>query len=311
MFLKRLSADLVLLDHTSFRPAEALSALAGLHLLQLPTMLLPHAPHHAHSQAFTPFLPDDPLPGFCEFWQPHPSDQSWRALPGHRHQFHYVGYPGLDHAWLEHCLEKVRGDRPRELTCLWVIRRFLPPKQARTPETDHFILDYDEFINHLQMLKQVVDRTPQPLRLIIKPHPANDFNLLAATCHTAGLRNWTVSHESIYSLLPQLDLAVSLYSTIPLILAGAGIPTVLVDSSTQRAVHDGDPAMRDLYGGLSLFCTLDDLPNRFAQALDLARQRRTGNHLACQSDMEHVRRHYPDGAASRCMARINASRPSF
>ena len=114
---------------------------------RIKVVLLPHAPHHARSVAFTPFEHKGAaLPDYCDYWMPFKFHETWKAFPEKKAQFFYAGYPGLDSAWLDWLrsdyLVKSRKstqkpDRNGPLKCLFIIRPFLEkgPKESPTRTT--------------------------------------------------------------------------------------------------------------------------------------------------------------------------------
>jgi len=277
-------------------------------------VLLPHAPHHGYLTAFTPFDDvGDELPDYCEFWMPFKYARSWEKLPDKKSQFSYVGYPGMDSKWLDNfklgtqpCLTGEPKPSPSRhaLTCLFIIRRFLPKEQAGRPGPDAYIYSYDEFLYYIKLVETAFKNTGIDIELIVKPHPSSDYETLRHVFAESGIANWRISYEPVYALLAVCDFTISLYSTVPLITAMAGIPTVLLNSSTQDMVHQED-IMKQLYTGLHFYLeNPEDLPNRLKEVIDIASERKSTGGTVCTEDVEHLRQFYPDGAMQRCLDRL-------
>jgi hypothetical protein len=300
--------DLVLFDNrsvTAFPRRDALYDYFG--RKRKPVFLLPHAPHHTGTTAFTPFDErGNPLPDYCEFWMPFRFDRSWERLPEKRDRFAYVGYPGLDTAWLDTLAARRAEDGP--LRCLFIIRKFLAREQQRPAGHDAYVFDHDEFLRYVRLVAAALSRSDAEIELVVKPHPSNDFRRLRAVFERSGIPRWRITHEPIYAASPRCDLVVSLYSTTLLIPAMAGVPTVLLHSRIQDEIHQW-PEMRRLYTGLRFYLEdPDELPDRFGEVVEAARKRRSRPD-APGPDTAHLREFYPDGAAARCMGRMGLDVP--
>ncbi|GAJ00422.1 unnamed protein product, partial [marine sediment metagenome] len=232
---------IVLFDHTimtHFYGREHIYAYLA--SLKPRVVLLPHAPHHSSTTAFAPFGEEgEELPDYCDFWMPFKFDRTWEKVPGKKPQFAYVGYPGLDTEWLEkltsddhpHLTGKPRASRSEEpLRCLFVVRQFLTKGQTRKPVLHDFVYDYDEFLYYLNLVGTALKNAGVDIELIVKPHPSNDFQTLKDVFSESGIPNWRITHEPTYALLSVCDFVISLYSTVLLIPAMAGIPVVLLNS---------------------------------------------------------------------------------
>ncbi len=277
-------------------------------------VLLPHAPHHSSTTAFHPFEKEgEQLPDYCDFWMPFKFDRTWVRLPERKSQFAYVGYPGLDSEWLRqfklgkhiHSTGKPRTSRSEKpLQCLFIIRRFLPRGQTRGPFIDAFIYDYDEFSYYVSLVATALKKTGVDMELIIKPHPSNDFQTLRNVFEESNIRKWRITYEPIYALLSDIDFVISLYSTTLLIPAMAGIPVILLHSSTQSFIHQED-TMRQLYTGLHFYLeNPEDLSVRLKEVIEIASEKRHTGRTAWKGDAQHLRHFYPDGAIQRALERL-------
>jgi len=306
--LPELDPDVILFDNRSVTAFEGRDALyAYFARARKKVVLLPHAPHHTGTTAFTPFDErGEPLPDYCEFWMPFKFDRSWERLPEKKAQFVYVGYPGLDSAWLARPeFGAARARRAADpLRCLFIIRKFLRPGQSRPPGHDAYVFDYDEFLVYVRCVAAALRAADAPVELVVKPHPSNDFRLLRDVFAESGIARWSITHDSIYGVAPACDLVISLYSTTLLIPAMAGVPTVLLHSRIQDEIHQWDE-MKRMYTGLRFY--LDDpnaLPERFGDVVELARGRRGAGAAPPSPDVAHLRQFFPDGATQRCLERL-------
>jgi hypothetical protein len=308
-----LDPNLVLYDNRTLTDVGGREGFyAYFHAARKPTFLLPHAPHHTGTTGFTPFKDmDDPLPDFAEYWMPFRYDRHWEALPDRKDQFVYVGYPGLDAewlAWLQGEGRTLAGATPTTeggpLRCLFIIRKFLEEGQPRPPGHDPLIFDHAEFMSYLRLLAEAVKRSGAEIEVIVKPHPSNDYDAVARTFAKSGIPRWRITPESVYANLPNIDMAVSLYSTTLLIPAMAGVPTVLLHSRVQDVIHQWDE-MRAMYTGLEFYLPDPaDLPARFPAVVEAAHARRADPVGYSSADVHHLRRFFPDGATDRCYERL-------
>lgn len=272
-------------------------------------ILMPHAPHHTGTQTFTPFDEQgDALPDYCEYWMPFRFDRCWENVPEKKEQFVYVGYPGFDSEWLSWLqtaympTKTARRDGP--LRCAFIIRKFLEKGRTRPPGHDALIFNYEEFSYYLNLIGEAFRRSGEDIELVVKPHPSNDFRSVAETFDASPIPKWSITHESIYNHLSDCDFIISLYSTTMLIPAMAGIPVILLHSRVQDEIHQWEE-MEQMYTGLSFYLhDPDTLPDRLGEVLEIARRRRESDTGVWDSDVNHLRYFYPDGAIQNCIDRI-------
>ena len=275
---------------------------------KIKVVLVPHGAHIGFAtNHFIPFNEKgDELPDYCEFWMPYMNDKSWHSLPEKKSQFHYVGYPGLDSEWLEMMKKnkelynnssKLKQDR-KNLKCLFIIRPF------RKASNHPMIIELDEFNYLLDKVREVIYKSDISIKLIIKPHPSNDNNLLWNVMRSSGISDWEISYESIYALLSDINCVISLYSTTLLVPAMAGIPVILLNVSSQGVINQ-DPDYRRIYSGLSFSLdSPEDLIDIFPKVSKIALD---GYHLLNEhiiKDIKHLRNHWEDNAITNCIDRL-------
>jgi hypothetical protein len=314
--LPALNADVFLFDN------RAKTTLYGRALLykyfdnvKKPVILIPHAPHLRDPiSEFCPFdEKGNPLPDYCDFWIPLRFGTPWVQLPERKKQFSIVGYPGCDSEWLRHLLQKDPKDiagienktiAGKKKKCLFIIRRYLPIGQRRPSSLDPFIVDYNDFSKPLKALTKAINICEDEIELIIKPHPSNNYYALVEDFRKTVIDNWSISYEPIYALLKEVDIVVSLFSTILLVPAIAGIPTIIVNSKLQQHVHRTWDLLREMYTGMRFYVEdVEQLPKIFCDIL--AEIKNNGNEKVVSHDINHLRYYFPDGAIAHSLERIN------
>lgn len=276
--------------------------------------LLPHAPHHTGTTAFTPFDErGEALPNYCEFWMPFLHDRTWEVVPQRREQFRRVGYPGLDAEWLawlrgngaaatgEPALSVGAG---RPLRCLFIIRKFLRPGKKRPAGHDAYIFENEEFARYLRLVREAIAGCGREVELVLKPHPSNDYLSCRRELEASGIARWRITHESVYAEVPRCDLVISLYSTTLLIPAMAGIPVILLHSRIQDEIHQW-AEMKELYAGLRYYLAE---PERLPETMREVVKALDRGEAPVDADVRHLREFYPDGALHRCLERLGVGR---
>jgi hypothetical protein len=267
--------------------------------------LLPHAPHLR--DPVSEFCPFDEkgewLPNFCEFWVPLKFGTPWIQIPDRRSQFYITGYPGLDSEWLTWCRDGAGSPKnirkPQEpLRCLFIMRRYLPEGDIRPEGIDPYIIDFDDFYRPLKASLEAFKELGVDVKIILKPHPANNYTILASDLRRLGVKNWEISHESIYSLLSQVDLVIGLFSTVLLVPAMAGIPTILISTGLQKYIHAEWPLLGELYTSLRGFVANElEIKGVLREAI---RQIHSGTN---GEDVSVIRQYYEDGSVERVLER--------
>jgi hypothetical protein len=313
--LPELGADVILFDNrttTTFYGRDAFYAF--MNRAARPVILLPHGPHYRDPVSeFTAFDEKNPkLPEYCDYWMPLRFGTPWVYAPQQKEQFAIVGYPGLDSDWINHSQGNpsldgsfFHGRKRVRKKCLFIVRRYLPEGVERAPDLDPFIIDYEDFFIPLQALATALYQSEEDIEVIIKPHPVNNYKTLAHDFTKVGIKNWRITHDPIYAVLPEIDIVVSIFSTILLVPAMAGIPTIVVETKLQRHVHQGWPLLEKLYKGFNFYLeNVDKFPDTFHRIMTgLA----TGEiDLACRRDMTHLRYFFPDGATQSCQDRLES-----
>lgn len=241
------------------------------------------------------------LPKFAEVWYSFSREVTPERYSDVADQFFYVGYPGLDKEWLEFLKPALSRKGDGTLRCLFIIRKFV--KNNR----DDWVFDYEEFMQIARAVIHALRKTKMDITLVVKPHPSNDFNEVEKVLRHLDYDNFEVTYESIYEVIPQCDFAISISSTVMLVPAVYGLPTIFLNSSVKDTFERWTP-MRDLFSGLQFYVEdlghLDRMVDRVVSAL------KEGMSLQkhVEEDVQHFRTFYPDGSLDLCLKRLGCMR---
>ncbi len=263
---------------------------------------LPHAPHGSTTDVFVaPPITGSHLPENFEYWTTSQGEDPETLLPQQPEKIQYIGYPGLDSEWLSRF-----KNRPGDGKCLRIL--FITRKVAtqEAPTKDPYVLEEKEFERLIGMLSNALSECDIRAELIIKPHPSNDFSKIGKRFLQGKFERITVSFEPIYHELDRCDLVCSVYSTILLVPVAAGLPVFLFHSTVQDVVNRHE-LFKSLYTGLRYYIrTEEDLMRALMEhkAYQAARSGDNDPSPPWAGDIAHVRSHYPDGATTTCVSRL-------
>ncbi len=246
---------------------------------------------------------EKPLPDFCEYWYPCIKEETVDSYPLMKKQMFYVGYPGLDSEWLVHLWdrdgkEKVSGDAIR---CVLIVRK--SQKNAQ----DYGVLEYDEFIEMLNAVLSALRETGKHIKVIIKPHPSNDFIGLSNMMEASGYPDWEISYEPNYLEITRCDFVIAVPSTSILVPLMYGLPVIVLNCSVKKQFDEAWWFMKELFAGFDYF--VEDLSD-FDAVLGRALTAVAGNRKDIKSntkEIEYFRRYYPDNSLRLCTERIRAT----
>lgn len=315
-----LQPDLVLLSNhtkTDFQGREYLYEY--LEKRKIPVVLLPHAPHNI--DAVEDFIAFDEkghsMTDYCDYWEAFLYETHWKKECISRvEQFPTIGYPGLDSSWLSWMMAHNKDGLPRAkrpvgndrmLDIVFIARKFLPEGYFRPKDFDPFTLDYNDFLKYLGYIADALDKINQPARIIVKPHPSNSYPMVKEIFSRSKIKEWAISAEPFYEVLPKSDLVISLFSTSLLIPAMAGIPTILINSDLQDYVHRWDK-LEHMYSNLTFFVKdISFLSRHLQDALELIRLDKNKSYQSQipNSDIAHLRQFYEDNSIEKAIKRVD------
>ncbi len=302
--LPTLAPDFILFDNrtvTNFQGRE--DFYTYFETTQTPLALLPHAPHYIHTtDEFCRFdeQNDDVMPPYTEHWMPFKHGEPWLRAQDKKDQFIKIGYPGLDSSWWNYLSHSKKNDTQAPIHCLVMTRKFLPEGTVRPEGYDEFTLNYEEVIHFFTVLQQAAQHIDRAIHWIIKPHPSSSEPENRKVLAALGITDFTISYESFYELLPQVDCVISQFTTSLALPISYGIPTLLVETKLQSYVHEQWPVLADYYTGLNYYTT-------DANFKDTAVKMFTSHTQGIETtDSQHIRNYFDDGAIDVAVARIES-----
>ena len=299
--LEVLNPDIVLFDNRSVTAFVGRDSIYKFFETKTPpVVLLPHAPHYIGPSAeFCVFDEHNKclMPEYTEHWMPFKHGEPWKAAPSHYEQFVKIGYPGLDKLWWNYLSTSRKVDKT--IQCLVMTRKFLPEFYSRPAGFDEATLDYDETFSFLAMLASAIRVLGVDIQVIVKPHPSSNKLENHKILEAVGFKNYKISYDSFYDVLPRVDLVVSQFSTALALPIAYSIPTMLVETKLQLSIHNRWPILADFYLNLKYYSLQSELTSKFAALIsDLT----CAHHM--DSDYELLRNFFDDGSLDLAIARV-------
>ena len=299
-FFKRNAPDLIILDNREdSRFAGAKSLFDVVFASSIPKIVMPHAPHFNNpGYVFSPVNPygKDFYPE-CEAWVPFKFSNTEQNHPSLTKHFYYVGYPGFDDEWIEHCKSYPKS-KSKKIVCLYIGRKFLDRNVKKPDDLDYVIMDYNSVFADLLSIKESFVRLGQKMTLIFKPHPSSNYKLVKKILDEVSFDEYKITHEPLFGQEAELDFVFSSYSTSTLIPVLAGIPTIVFNSKVQKRVNEEWCKVAEMYIGLSYFIEPSELFETIESLI--------GGNSTQVRDKAHLREFFPDGAIDRSLDRLIA-----
>ena len=303
--------DIVFFALRSYKFRGRDSFLSELNRLQPRVYLYPHGPFISNGQEVIPLFGDNdvdeqrPIPGYCRYWYSCKYESTVDNYPLISDQFSWVGYPGLDNEWfgyLDSCnyLSDLKRDNgsgsvENEVRVLFLIRKF--EKIIPGHEQCYGVLEYDEFLDIINEVFEVLSSCGREIKLVIKPHPANDFKGLANILNSYS--NWEISSEPVYPEMTRSDIILGVPSTSLLMPLLYGKPVLVINCSALEQFESEWDFMYDFFRGFDLF--VSDL-SKLKALFDEALSRMDNAHNIEEYDEQiFFREIYPDGSLRQCL----------
>ena len=261
--LNKISPDIIMYDNRDRSDFIGRSAFYRyVDRSDIPIVLLPHAPHYINQSSDEYIQYDEHrigyLPVNAEYWRPFKFGVPWLQCPELKKSFIDIGYPAFDEEWADHVMNRFQEERNEKYFVIMVlVRKFLKKNQSRR-EHDVFEMDYSDVLDYINLINKAVNETGECARFIIKPHPSCNSASIDNLLIESDLDNYTVTYDSYFSSLSDVDCVVGNFTTSLLLPVRYGIPTIIIDSDLQGYVHRSWPLLSELYCGFPLYLTVDE-----------------------------------------------------
>lgn len=298
-FFEKLNPDIILFDNrttTTFVGRDNLYSF--LEKNNIPTILLPHAPHYIHAtDEFCNFdeKNSDAMPKYTEHWMPFKFGTPWDMLPNQKDQFIQIGYPGLDSKWKEYILSKKNAN---ENNCLVMTRKFLAKGVQKPENFDPFTLTYDEVYKFYDILAKSLKKAKKNPKLYIKPHPSSSKIATEVILKEVGITNYEITHELFYDLLPRIDKVITQFTTSIALPIAYHIPTLFTADKLQEYVNSSWSILEGYYKGLTFYSSYDDFENNINRLFSIDINEIVSN------DYKHLRKFFDDDSIDMAIKRI-------
>ena len=305
-FIEACDSDVVLFDNRSRTNLPGVQRIYDLlEKNKTPTVLLPHAPHYiSEFECYMPYEPNGrAITDYCDVWLPLHFAKKAENDPAKDSQISRIGYPAFDKKWRLHLMGSQQKD-PKVVNCLYIGRKFLDKGTKKPDVFDPFTLEYEEVLHDFSLMKEAFANSSHEIKLIVKPHPSSNFEMLAELIQEAGIINFEITQEIFYGVLPQIDFCISPFSTSILLPALSGIPTIVFNSELQDFVHQKWNVLEKLYTNMELYLNNnEDLSAYVKKAIEKGQNNNFENEEDLQ-DFSILREYYPDNALQKGRERI-------
>lgn len=277
-----------------------------------PLVLLPHAPHYIDEkkEGYVDFDETRPgyFPGNIEFWRPfdrgkHP----FLADEFKRQQFVDIGYPAFDDVWAKYIQDRrsSKSGNNEKVKILILARRFVSKGKIRKKGDDPFVMDYCEVLGFFKCIANTKIESHTTVEFIIKPHPSGNRSETEDLIVESGLRNWSITYESYYSILQNIDCVIGHFSTSLLLPIRYSIPTIIIDSPLQNYVHSSWKVLADLYTGFSFFTSSYDDNVELQKMLDIVINGGDMVTKLTNNDVEHLKSYFKFDVLNKAISHIS------
>jgi hypothetical protein len=304
-FMDKLNPDYVLFDNrtsTSFIGRDEMYNY--LEKNKIKTALLPHAPHYIYpTNEYCSFdeKNKDIMPKYVEHWMPFKFGKPWNVSPkGTKEQFIFTGYPGLDTLWKDYIYNK-NNKKDNNLNILIMTRKFLSEGQEKKENSDPFTLTYDEVYEFYDTLAKSIFKLNNKIKVIIKSHPSSSKPELVRILEDVGFKNYEITYELFYDLLPKIDRVISQFTTSLVLPVSYKIPTLIFEDNLQVYVNDSWNVLKTFYSQLSFYIKDDELNKNIELFIS------NKSHELATQDYYHLRKYFDDDSINRCLNRMKGN----
>ncbi len=284
----RFKPDITLFAHRGYPFPGKKNLIDYLYRYKNKVILYPHGSFISNGRDYLHFSEKEnneqkPLPEFCDYWYSLAKDETAKHYPLNAKQMHCVGYPGLDSEWLRYIKQNFVNDYHQndEIRCLFIIRKFVsgPPGYGE--------LKYDEFLTILGNVTRAFKRSGKNIKIIIKPHPANDYVGFEKIMKRIGYINWTLTHEPIYHAITQCDCVIAVPSTSILVPVMYGLPVMVINCSVMQQFEKEWWFMTKLFSGFKYFVNTSEVENKTVKYLEYVKKSQIN--IDSKNDSDEIR----------------------
>ena len=185
------------------------------------------------------------------------------------------------------------------IRCLVLTRKFLSKNFSRPNNYDESTLDYYETYNFLKSLHDSIKDKGVCVEIIVKPHPSSSKDEIKKILNKIGFKNYKITFDLFYSILPNIDLVVAQFSTALVIPMSYNIPTVLVETKLQNSIHNRWPILADFYSNLRYYSLESELSSQISSIVSKFPNHKKNNH-----DYNFMRKFFDDNSIQIALDRV-------
>ena len=207
-----------------------------------------------------------------------------------------VGYPGADKNWINlFSFDEKSILDSKEINLLVNIRHF-----GKNRNLGYGIGQYniDDIILFFETLKECIDiESSKKFNLFIKPHYYVNFLDFDKILKDLGIKNYKFLKTSIYKALNNIDIVIGMHTSVNLITALSGYPTLLFPQVLSNNIKKDDIKTKKMYEGMIGYCNNEDeFKEKFRFFLD------TENRANISiKDREHIRKFFKDNSTKEIL----------
>tara|TARA_B100000029_G_scaffold516748_1_gene633631 strand:+ start:6764 stop:8032 length:1269 start_codon:yes stop_codon:yes gene_type:complete len=255
----------------------------------------PITPFGKHNIKAAPFYK---FPNNYEYWmtssQPYVIEQL-KEVP-----YRIVGYPGADTNWINlFRFDENRNIDSKEINLLLNIRHFGKNRNLGFGIGQYNIDDIKLFFN---ILKECIERENQiKFNLYIKPHYYVNFSDFEKILKDLEIKNFEFLKTSIYKALNNIDIVIGLHTSVNLISALSGYPTLLFPQVLTDNIKKDDIKTKNMYEGMRGYSeNKDEFKEKFRFLLN------NKNRIDfSKKDREHLREFFDDKSIENILSYLN------